>query len=275
VIAPASPFDRPSFEKGLGLIAGRYQPVVTPGLFASTRYLAGDDARRLAELRGAFRHDAVFSARGGYGVMRLLGEFDLAEIPSQPLIGFSDLTALHAAYAVAGHKSLHGPVLTQLATQPAEVVDRLFALLESPALPAPLQGQGQGTADGPLLGGNLSVLTRLIGTRFMPPLEGAVLLLEDVGEKPYRLDRMLTHLKLAGLLDAIAGFALGQWTGCDEKDSGYTALDVVLERVAKTGKPFAHSLPIGHGAANQPVALGARVRIAQGRLEFLEPLVAP
>jgi muramoyltetrapeptide carboxypeptidase len=279
VAAPSGPFDRPSFEKGLAVLAARYQPVVRPDIFSTHRYLAGDDTRRLAELRDALRLPAVFCARGGYGAMRLLPSLTPSEFPALPLVGFSDITALHAGCALAGHRSAHAPVLTQLGNQPAEVVERLWALLEHPGTPAPLQGTGaigSGTASGPLLGGNLSVLTRLIGTPWLPPLDGAVLLVEDVGERPYRLDRMLMHLKLSGALARLAGFALGDFTGCDEKEAAYGPVDVVSELIAATGKPCVLGLPIGHGAVNQPVPLGAQVRLqtATSRLEFLEGLVA-
>lgn len=277
VIAPAGPFDKASFEKGLERLAERYQPQFTPGIFSSHRYLAGDDARRLAELRAAFAQPAVFCARGGYGVHRLLPSLELSELAPQALIGFSDITALHAVYGLAGFRSLHAPVLTQLGKQAPEIVERLFRLLESNAPAEPLKGQGaigHGTAEGPLLGGNLSVLTRLIGTPFMPRLDGCVLLLEDVGERPYRLDRMFMHLKLSGVLERVKGFALGELTGCEEKGANYGPLDVLSELIAPLGKPCVFGLPIGHGEVNEPVVLGARVRLdtATRTLESLEGL---
>ncbi len=280
VIAPAGPFDRASFEKGLGLVGARYSPVVDPGIFSAHRYLAGDDARRLSELRVATAADGIFCARGGYGVHRLLPALKAQDVKPQPLVGFSDITALHALWQCAGYRSLHAPVLTQLGNQPPDVVERLFATLESERPPAPLLGTGAigaGAVEGPLLGGNLSVFTRLIGTPFMPPLDGAVLLIEDVGERPYRLDRMFMHLRLAGITTQVAGFALGEFTGCEEKDAPYSAADVLSELIAQTGKPCVFGLPIGHGAVNQPVPLGARVRLdtAGRRLEFLEGLVTP
>lgn len=260
------------------MLATRYQPEFSEGLFSAHRYLAGDDARRFSELHRALSSRAIFCARGGYGVMRLLGRLNPADVRPAPLVGFSDITALHAAWARAGLRSLHGPVLTQLGNQPPDVVERLFHLLESTTPPSPLPAAGAwgtGSVEGPLLGGNLSVLTRLLGTGWMPPLDGAVLLVEDVGERPYRLDRMWTHLQLAGVLDRIAGIALGDLTGCDEKDGSVTGLEVLSELIRATGKPALHGLPIGHGKVNQPVVLGARVRLdtAAARLEFLEPLV--
>ncbi len=263
VIAPSGPFDRPSFEQGLAVLSRRYQPRFTDRLFAKERYLAGPDAARLAELQAAFDEPglgAVFQARGGYGAARLLPRFTGK---ARAFTGFSDGTALHAALQVKGLRSLHGPVLTQLGKQPEDVVERFFCLLEGRPT-APLSARETlvpGVAEGPLLGGNLSVLTRLLGTRWMPSLRGAVLLLEDVGERPYRLDRMWTHLALAGALEGVAGVALGDFTDCDEKDQSVTAAEVLRTLAAERGVPCAAGFAIGHGAVNQPVVLGARVRL--------------
>ncbi len=285
VVAPASPFDRPSFDAGLAVLAGRYTPVVGDGVFARARYLAGDDGRRLDELATALADGtvrAVFVARGGYGVLRLLARLwpKLGGLRPRPVVGFSDVTALHAVLQAAGWVSIHGPVLTQLGAQPPEVAARLFALLESPADPAPALAGAPlvgGVAEGPLVGGNLSLLTRLLGTPYLPPLDGAVLLLEDVGERPYRLDRMWTHLALAGVFDAVRGIALGGFTDCEEPGADYASAEVLAELAADAGLPCVAGLPVGHGAVNQPVPLGTRVRLdgGAGRLEFLEPAVGP
>lgn len=286
VVAPAGPFDRESFEAGLRVLAERYRPLVGEGCFAQTRYLAGDDARRLDELTAALADagvKAVVAARGGYGTMRLLPalwpKLQASGFRPKPVVGFSDLTALHAALQAAGWTSVHGPVVTQLGGQPVDVVDRLVCLLESAGAPAPpLRGSAlaAGVAEGPLVGGNFSILTRLLGTPYLPPLDGAVLLLEDVGERPYRLDRMWTHLGLAGIFDRVRGIALGEFTGCEEPDADYGSAEVLAELVAETGLPCVGGLAIGHGAVNQPVPLGARVRLdgTAGVLEFLEPAVA-
>jgi muramoyltetrapeptide carboxypeptidase len=171
-------------------------------------------------------------------------------------------------------------VLTQLAQLPAATHQRLFALLESAAPPAPLTASDTyvaGVAEGPLLGGTLSVVTRLLGTPYLPPLEGAILLLEDVGERPYRLDRMWTHLALAGVFARVRGIALGSFTHCEEQDAGYRAADVLRDLAVASGVPCAAGFPIGHGADNEPVALGARVRLDAGArsLTFLEAAVTP
>ena len=284
VIAPASAFDRPSFEAGLALIAERYRTAYGPGVFERHRYLAGDDARRLGELTAALGDPdvrAVFCARGGYGAMRLLARLAAASPPSPPklLVGFSDITALHLWLQGLGRISVHGPVLTQLGRLPPGTCERLFSVLESgspaPALQGTLTYVG-GVAEGPLLGGNLSVVTRLLGTPFMPSLDGAILLLEDQGERPYRLDRMWTHLQLAGVFERVRGIVLGSFTACEEKDAPYSSAEVLRGLALATGLPCAAGFPIGHGEVNEAVPLGARVRLdADARsLGFLEAAVA-
>jgi muramoyltetrapeptide carboxypeptidase len=283
VIAPASGFDRESFEAGLAVIARRYQPRYQPSILERERYLAGADARRLHELKAALADPAVkavFCARGGYGAMRLLGELHaLREFPAKPLVGFSDITALHLWLQSSGCISIHGPVLTQLGHLPQATHARLFALLESGS-PAPaLFGSHTlvpGVVEGPLLGGSLSVLTRLLGTPYLPALDGSILLLEDRGERPYRLDRMWTHLALAGVLARVRGIALGDFSGCEEPGAPYTSADVLRDLAAATALPCAGGFPVGHGDANEPVPLGVRVRLDAGApsLTFLEAAVS-
>ena len=285
VIAPASAFDRASFEAGLALIGARYRAEYGPGVFERHRYLAGDDARRLSELTAALADPdirAVFCARGGYGATRLLARLAAAGPPGPPklLVGFSDITALHLWLQSHGRISVHGPVLTQLGRLPAGTRERLFSVLEAtspaPALSGTLTYVG-GVAEGPLLGGNLSVVTRLLGTPFMPALDGAILLLEDQGERPYRLDRMWTHLQLAGVFERVRAIVLGSFTGCEERDAPYSSAEVLRELALATGLPCAAGFPIGHGEVNEPVPLGVRVRLdADARtLVFLEAAVAP
>ncbi|MDY7229023.1 S66 peptidase family protein [Hyalangium rubrum] len=281
VIAPAGPFDRPGFEAGLAIIRQRYTPVHRPDLFESHRYLAGDDERRQDEFSGAlmdFQARALFCARGGYGTMRLLPELPLADAAPSVLVGFSDITAVHLALQALGRVSIHGPVLTQLGRQSSDVHERLFRLLESPEPAPPLTGTATyvpGTAEGPLIGGNLSLFASLLGTPYLPSLDGAVLLLEDIGERPYRVDRMWTHLRLAGVFERVSGIVLGDFTDCDEKNAAYNSADVLRSLAQEAGVPCAAGFPIGHGAVNQPVPLGTTVRLDAGeaRLTFLEGAV--
>ena len=288
VVAPAGPLDSESLDAGLRILGGRYEVTWDAGLLSRVRYLAGDDRRRGGELAAALADPGirgVVAARGGYGSMRLLprvwpGVDGPSPAPGPPkvLVGFSDVTALHAALQAAGRVSVHGPVVTQLATQPSTVVTRLFAILEDGTAPpaavagTPIVG---GIAEGPLLGGNLSVFTRLLGTPWLPDLTGAVLLLEDVVERPYRIDRMWTHLRLAGAFERVVGLALGEFTDCEDPDGDFTLRDVLWSLAGETGLPCVAGLPIGHGAVNVPVALGTRVRLdgSAGKLTFLEPAV--
>jgi muramoyltetrapeptide carboxypeptidase len=279
IVAPAGPFARQVFERGLALLSTRYRPRFGEGLFARHRYLAGSDARRLAELQEALDAPAiraVFCARGGYGAMRLLPRLKLAG-RCKPLVGFSDVTALHGALQAAGCASVHGPVLTQLGSLGEATADALFELLEQPSARVRLQGEPRvaGCVEGPVVGGNLSILTRLLGTPYLPPLDGAILFLEDVGERPYRLDRMWQHLALAGAFARVRALAHGEFTGCDEKDDSLSAAEILDELVRDTGLPCVAGLPAGHGAVNRPFPLGARARLdgGAGTLEFLEGAV--
>lgn len=279
VIAPSSPFEPEQLARGLAVLRDRLglEPRMRADLGARARYLAGDDARRLEEWREAVADPdarAIFCARGGFGASRLLPDVDPAPLLERPkvLVGFSDVCALHAALNRAGLATVHGPVLTQLGRAPEAAVAQLEALLMGgaprpdawtpPAAGAGLAGTATvrpGRAAGPLLGGSLTLLAHLCGTPFMPRLEGALLLLEDVGEKPYRLDRYLTQLRLAGALDGVAGVALGQFAECDA--AGVRGAEVVRERVSGLGVPVAEGFPAGHEDANFSVPLGARATL--------------
>jgi muramoyltetrapeptide carboxypeptidase len=290
IIAPSGPFDRESFETGLTTLEQRYRLQYDARLFERYRYLAGEDSRRLGELLNALQDPevkAVFCARGGYGTMRLLPQLAAALKPVgagldtalgsslKPVVGFSDITALHLWLQSRGMASIHGPVVTQLGRQTEATRGRLFALLESTSAAPPLTGTDTyvgGSVEGPLVGGNLSVLSRLLGTPFLPRLEGAVLLLEDLGERPYRLDRMWTHLALAAVFRKVRGIVLGSFSGCEEREADYTSTDVLRALAEETGLPCAAGFPIGHGDINEAVPLGVRVRLDANakRLSFLE-----
>lgn len=263
VVAPAGPFDRAIFERGLAVLSTRYAPKISDTIYATERYLAGSDESRAADLQRAFNDDsikAIIAARGGYGTLRLLNRITLKP---KAIAGFSDLTALHAMAQATGFRSLHAPVVTQLGTQSPEIAERLFALLEGREI-EPLKGTQTltpGIAQGPLLGGNLAVLTRLLGTPYFPSLRGAVLLLEDIGERPYALDRMFTHMGLADALKDLAGLVLGDFTKCEEKGASYTSQEVLADLSRELAVPCASGFAIGHGAINTPVVLGAMVRL--------------
>jgi muramoyltetrapeptide carboxypeptidase len=220
--------------------------------------------------------------------MRLLPDLDLDLFRQSPrlFVGFSDATALHAVLVDrVGLATIHGPVVTSLSRVGSETRERLHNMLfeAGPAgeygLEKPVALRG-GRASGPVKGGNLSVLTRLLGTPHMPDLAGAVLFLEDVGERPYRIDRMLTHLRLSGVLARVAAILLGDFEGCEEPNAepGHpTAMDVLRERLSDLGVPVLAGFPAGHGKECVPLPLGLRLTVdaTEGRLVFEEGFAAP
>lgn len=229
-------------------------------------YLAGSDQERRSDLQpGA---PLVACLRGGWGAARLLEEPAPAANGQQHwLLGFSDVTSLLWAREAAGLRGgIHGPMITSLAAEPAWSQERLRQLLFGEALP-PLAGEGWcgGVAEGPLLVGNLTVATHLLGTRHLPDLQGALLILEDVGEAPYRLDRMLTHWRLCGALQQLAGIGFGSFSGCDPEDSGFRLEEVLRERTSDLDIPVLASLPVGHEPGNAALPLGRRARLDAGR----------
>jgi muramoyltetrapeptide carboxypeptidase len=285
IVAPAGPVPRDAFLAGAAILGARYTLVHDERIFARSGFLAGDDDARTAELAAALADpaiEALFCARGGYGLMRILDRLDLAAFARAPklIVGFSDITALHAWAARAGVASLHGPVVTQLGKLPPDDAAALFALAESPAAPPPLTGLhalSAGRAEGRLVGGNLELISRLCGTPWALSLDGAVLLIEEVGERPYRIDRQLTQLRLSGALDRLAGVVVGGLVGCTEKDgSPPEAEAVIAERLGGRGIPVLAGAPIGHGPRNRAVPQGTRVRLESvaGTIDFLEGAVS-
>lgn len=241
-------------------------------------YLAGNDqARRSALAEAWFDPDCrgIICARGGYGGMRLLEEWDWREtqVPPKWLIGFSDITSLQWSLATAGIGSIHGAVLTTLAQEPDWSLQRLFDLLKGKPLDPLLgKGWGWGRATGILLPGNLTVATHLLGTPLQPDFDGVILALEDVTEAPYRIDRMLTQWRLMGVLEKVKGIALGRFSRCDELGSAdsFSVLKVLGDRLRDLQIPIVAELPFGHDGANAPLPVGQIVVLDadQGTLSF-------
>ena len=252
-------------------------------------YLAGTDRERLADLQPDPRPALLACARGGWGAARLL-EHPLDWQPGW-LLGFSDVTALLMARQAAGFDGgVHGPLLSTLAAEPAWSQRRLRQLLFGEEL-QDLQGSSWagGVAEGPLIAANLTVASHLLGSDHMPDLRGAILILEDVGERPYRLDRMLTHWRLTGTLQNLAGLGFGRFSNCDDNpcdddntddnnsgnttiDGQVTAMTVLRERSRDLGIPVVADLPVGHGSegnAALPIGRPARLDGDQGRLRML------
>ncbi len=292
VVAPSGPVAMERFDRGLKVLRREIDLDLVMGenLLEQDGYFAGADAPRLAALHQALGDPearAVLCARGGYGVTRLLGALDPGRLRAHPkvIVGFSDITALLSwALVRAGLRSIHGPVITQLATLHPEDVQRLGELLRG-EVPSPLLSE-QGTVihggcvEGPLIVANLEVLRALIGTRYMPPLSGAILALEEVGERPYRIDRALTHFLSSGALRGIRGVVVGQLVGCHEPEGGHigpSAHDVVVERLETLGVPVVTGFPFGHDSGrNAALPFGARARLDADNctLTLLEPVTA-
>ena len=245
-------------------------------------YLAGGDAERAADLQPDPADTApalLACVRGGWGSARLLeGPLDL---PGGWLLGFSDVTSLLWHRVARGQSgAVHGPLLTTLASEPEWSRERLRALLFAEPLPA-LEGTpwGGGQAEGPLLVANLTVATHLLGTAHLPALDGAILILEDVGEAPYRLERMLTHWRLCGALQRLGGLGFGSFSGCEEADGRaeepadrrFAVAEVLRERSLDLGIPVVADLPVGHTPGNAALPLGVRARLdgSGGRLSLL------
>ncbi len=267
IIAPSGLFDRDKFDRGVGLLAAQeLKPVWDEGLFSTERYLAGTDERRATELLAALRDEAaaaVWVARGGYGLTRILPQVpdDVWSGFDKWLIGFSDVTAAHARLSAHGRISLHGPNITTLGQWGDGARQATWDILYKGEA-APLTGrtmQGSGTVSGPLAGGNLTVLAAMVGTGMLPDYSGRIVLLEDVGEKPYRIDRTLTQMRQAGIFDRAAGFVLGQWSGCDHND--VCAEDIAVEGLAPLGVPILAGVPVGHDNDSFPAVLGAQATL--------------
>jgi muramoyltetrapeptide carboxypeptidase len=273
VVAPSGPVPRDGFAAGATLLESRYRLRYDDGLFTRDGFLAGSDERRLAELNAAFADPearAIVLARGGYGLTRLLPLIDPAPFLARPLpvVGFSDGTALLAWAACVGVVGVHGPVITQLAALPASDHQALFDQLEDPAprmLFGDLTGVVPGRVRGPLLGGNLEVFSRLLGTPFLPDPSGAILFIEDLGERPYRVDRLITHLDSAGVFSAVAGVVVGDFSVCLEPEPtralSPTVMEVLEDRLGRLAIPVAFGAPIGHGSRNVAVPYGALVEL--------------
>ncbi|MGQ9870861.1 S66 peptidase family protein [Leptodesmis sp.] len=256
-----------------------YRVELTPGFDDRWGYLAGNDENRRQQLLTALKDPAcrgILCARGGYGGARLLEDWVwYFRDPAHPpwFIGFSDITSLLFSLSQEGISGVHGPLLTTLAAEPDWSRQRLFDWVEGRPL-APLQGTGWGTgwAEGLLLPVNLTVATNLLGTPIMPELTGVILAIEDVGEAPYRIDRMLTQWRLSGAFQQIRGIAIGRFSQCTPPPdiSSFTVEEVLRDRLHDLGLPIVSDLPFGHDGPNAilPVGIPARLNGEDGVLSF-------
>ena len=283
IISPAGPVDESELKPDLELLeSSGFRIHIAPHVYDRQGYLAGDDEARLSDLHALFQDrkiKAIICARGGYGTLRLLDRIDYDLIRENPkiIVGYSDITALLMAInKETGLITFHGPMVRGLSALHDNSRESLFRLISSnqPVSFSPMAGNPLivGRATGPLIGGNLSLICHLIGTPFLPSLEGSLLFIEDKGEPLYRIDRMLTHLALAGQLKGIAGLIGGEFIKCGDP----SAVDDLLNTAASELEiPLITGFPIGHGLKNTALPLGipARLDADSMTLSTLEPCV--
>ena len=301
LVAPAGPLlERDDLTRAEELCrALGYEPVLGSHAHRRHGYLGGTDEERLADLHWALQTpaiDAIWCIRGGYGSLRLLDRLDYEHVVRRPkaIIGFSDITALlNAVGRRAGVVTYHAPVARAAMSRfGREHFERVLASPTAPGrlgrIPPPsdvlipqehrIVSLVPGVAEGPLVGGNLTLLHCLAGTPYFPDLENAILFLEDVGEHLYNVDRMLAHLRLVGAFGSLAGVIVGRFTEIDRASrDGALGFDEVLATYFEPLRiPVAYGFPIGHVNAQWTLPLGVRARLdaGAGEVDLLEPAVA-
>jgi muramoyltetrapeptide carboxypeptidase len=280
IVAPASPFDREVFDRGVAELSRLgFEPVFDETVFERwSGYLAGSPATRAASFMKSWTDPtvrALMAARGGFGSVHLLPLLDLPTLVSQPklFIGYSDTTSLLSWLTCQGAvTALHGPMLERRLSEGTKGYDRrsLLGLCAGEAglelAPEELLALREGSAAGPLFGGTLTQLVASLGTPFaFDPPAGCVLFIEEVNERPYRLDRMLTQLQLSGVISRARALVFGEMPGCDEPGGELTALSVVRRVTHDFAGPVLYGFPSGHTTGpTWTLPLGVSVRVESG-----------
>ena len=235
---------------------------VPPSAFSDSRnYLAGVDNVRLSSIEQALSDstDLAWAVRGGYGMTRL-APFSSLPLTEKPALGFSDVTALLAAVHQAGGRAVHGPVLTSFAQADAATEEALITAINGGVRQWSLEGMCE-PMSVPIVGGNLEVLTRLIGTSINPTYAGHMVVIEDIGEPWYRCDRSLTHLFAATDIGRAAAIVFGEFIDCEEG-----TVERLSKRIINLGIPCLTGAPVGHGPTNHAFVWGERTSFSQGIL---------
>lgn len=268
VCAPSGSFDMEKFNRGIEVLKTLgFQVTIPREIFKRKRYLAGDDMERANTVNRLFSDSGIqgiICARGGYGALRILThlDWDLIRKNPKPFMGYSDITAiLTAILSETGMPVLHGPHVVSLGTADAKTLDSFVdafsgsaKTIEIPDGKAIREGIGMGI----LKGGNLATLCHLLGTRFQPDFAGAVFFFEDIGEPAYKIDRMLTQMKLAGIFDKIQGVITGSFENCD---NGEYIEEIVGECFHEYQVPVLSGLDAGHGKTNLSLSFGRMVKM--------------
>ncbi|MGD8366485.1 MAG: LD-carboxypeptidase [Desulfobacterales bacterium] len=280
VVVPSSPFDQDLFDKGLARIEQMgFRVALARGAFDHNGYLAGSDENRADQILRFFadpKISGIICARGGYGSLRLLSLIDFDRVRQHPkvFVGFSDATVLLSSfYRRSGLACFHGPMVTTLGHGADGSAEALAAALTGDQRLQISCRDGEticpGTATGPVCGGNLTVLCHLLGTPFAPAFGGHILFLEDVGEAPYRIDRMLTQMRLAGALQGVRAVVLGDFENCGEPGQ----IHQIVDQAFSGGRtPILAGLSAGHGNTNLTLPIGPIATLDANRmvLEYQE-----
>lgn len=279
ILSPSSKIDK-AFLKGAvkRLTSWGLRPVLARHAGSSHGTYAGTVGQRLEDLQAAMDDPdtrAILCSRGGYGAVHLVGKLDFSRFRESPkwLIGFSDITALHNLWQREGFASLHAPMARHLTVEPEDdfCTQALHDILTgAAATPAgcfgytcePHKLNRRGTAEGTLRGGNFAVFNGLRGTPYDIPADGTVLFIEDVGERPHAIERMMYNLKLGGVLERLSGLIIGQFTEYEEKKQlGKELYGALAELVKEYDYPVCFNFPVGHVPMNLPLINGAPVRL--------------
>lgn len=277
ILSPAGKVDRHIVEGTATVLEGWGLRVEIAGYALGKRgRFSGTAAERLEDLQRAFDDPGtklVLCSRGGYGTMHLLSKLDFSTIRRNPkwVVGYSDITALHAALQYHGVASVHGPMAAHFSNEGAEDVSVRYikSVLAGQSLDYTIPVQPgetlnrNGTARGRLFGGNLSVFCSIIGSRYARVPRGGILFIEDTGELPYRVDRMIYQLKLAGVFNRISGMIIGRFTGYEEDDQMYEPLiESISHAVEEYTFPVCFHFPVGHVRLNFPLIMGEMAKLS-------------
>jgi len=285
IAAPAGPVDPEALTSGRGVLERLgFETVVRDDVLDRDGYLAGSDARRSAELMEFVRDpeiDAILCARGGYGCHRIVDSLDPTAFreAAKPLVGYSDITTLLLwQRKYVGLLGIHGPMLEKKDSLVGETGSSLIRALQGTGPLPRFTGRTRvgGWGEGRLVGGSLSVCVASLGTPWEIDTRGCILMLEDVTELPYRIDRMLQQLRAAGKLDRAAGIALGGFTDCDDERFPDWDVEKLFDEVfGSLGIPVVAGLPFGHVDENYPWPFSGRGALdgSRGELEILEAAV--
>ena len=268
VCAPSSCFDIEKFNSGIQILEDLGFKVKVPEeIFKRKRYLAGNDVLRARVINQFFSDpdiDGIICARGGFGSMRILDHLNWSTIRQnpKPFIGFSDNTAvLLSIIGETGNLVVHGPTVVSLANAKKETIDAFYNTLAG-SLDKIDVTNGRilksGKCTGVLKGGNLSTISHLLGTRFQPDFKNTILFIEDIGESAYKIDRMLTQMKMAGLFEGIRGVIIGSFENCD--NYGYIE-EILVEIYEEYNIPVLSGLDSGHGKINLSLCMGTHIQM--------------